>query len=66
MFPLRRQCLYSIYLRLRRKPSVSHIYPYVDTGVVYIRQFHWDDDGKILVVSRYSGNRTRVSVKMSG
>lgn len=35
--------------------SVSHIYPYVDTGVVYIRQrnFDWDDDGHILVVSRY-------------
>lgn len=35
--------------------SLSHIYPYVDTGVVWIRQrnFDWDDDGAILVVSRY-------------
>ena len=35
--------------------SVSHIYPFVDTGVVYIRQrnFDWDNDGHILVVSRY-------------
>lgn len=35
--------------------SVAHIYPYVDTGVVFIRQrnFDWDNDGHILVVSRY-------------
>ena len=35
--------------------SVSHIYPYVDTGIVFIKQtnFDWDDDGKILVVSKY-------------
>ncbi len=35
--------------------SIAHIYPYVDTGVVYIRQrnFDWDNDGHILVVSRY-------------
>lgn len=35
--------------------SVSHIYPYVDTGIVSIKQrnFDWDDDGVILVVSRY-------------
>lgn len=35
--------------------SVAHIYPYVDTGVVWIRQrnFDWDNDGHILVVSRY-------------
>jgi hypothetical protein len=35
--------------------SVSHIYPYIDTGIVYIRQknFDWDNDGTILVVSRY-------------
>jgi hypothetical protein len=35
--------------------NVSHIYPYVDTGIVYIRQsnFDWDNDGNILVVSRY-------------
>ena len=35
--------------------SVSHIYPFVDTGVVFIKQsnFDWDNDGEILVVSRY-------------
>jgi len=35
--------------------SVAHIYPYIDTGIVYIRQtnFDWDNDGTILVVSRY-------------
>lgn len=35
--------------------SVAHIYPYIDTGIVSIKQrnFDWDTDGKILVVSRY-------------
>lgn len=35
--------------------SVAHVYPYVDTGVIYIRlrNFDWDRDGHILVVSRY-------------
>jgi hypothetical protein len=35
--------------------SVAHIYPFVDTGVVFIKQsnFDWDNDGKIMVVSRY-------------
>lgn len=35
--------------------SVGHIYPYVDTGIVFIKQrnFDWDDDGHILVVSKY-------------
>jgi hypothetical protein len=35
--------------------SVAHIYPYVDTGIVSIRQrnFDWDNDGTILVVSRF-------------
>ena len=35
--------------------SVAHIYPFVDTGIVSIKQsnFDWDNDGKILVVSRY-------------
>jgi len=35
--------------------SIAHIYPYVDTGIVSIKQsnFDWDSDGKILVVSRY-------------
>jgi hypothetical protein len=34
--------------------SVSHIYPYIDTGIVYVREqnFDWDDDGEIMVVSR--------------
>jgi hypothetical protein len=45
--------------------SVSHIYPYVDTGVIYIKQtnFDWDDDGNILVVSRY---KQGVLVPVSG
>ncbi len=35
--------------------SLAHIYPYVDTGVIWVKQsnFDWDDDGEILVVSRY-------------
>jgi hypothetical protein len=35
--------------------SVAHIYPYIDTGIVStkIRDFDWDDDGVILVVSKY-------------
>ncbi len=35
--------------------SKAHIYPYVDTGVVYIKQsnFDWDNDGSIVVVSKY-------------
>jgi hypothetical protein len=44
--------------------SVSHIYPYVDTGIVSIKQsnFDWDDDGTILVVSRYKqGIRVPIS-----
>jgi hypothetical protein len=34
--------------------SVSHIYPYIDTGIVYVQEenFDWDYDGTILVVSR--------------
>ncbi len=45
--------------------SVSHIYPYVDTGIIYIKQtnFDWDDDGNILVVSRY---KQGVPVPVSG
>ena len=45
--------------------SVSHIYPYVDSGIVSIRQsnFDWDDDGKIIVVSRY---KRGVEVPVSG
>jgi len=45
--------------------SVAHIYPYVDTGVVYIRQrnFDWDNDGNILVVSRY---KQGINVPISG
>jgi hypothetical protein len=35
--------------------NVAHIYPYVDTGIVSIkvRNFDWDNDGNIIVVSRY-------------
>jgi hypothetical protein len=35
--------------------SVAHIYPFVDTGIVSIKQsnFDWDSDGTILVVSKY-------------
>lgn len=35
--------------------SVAHIYPFVDTGIVSIKQrnFDWDNDGAILVVSTY-------------
>ncbi|HNW56535.1 MAG TPA: hypothetical protein PLR88_10485 [Bacteroidales bacterium] len=35
--------------------SVAHIYPYIDTGIVFVKQsnFDWDLDGKILVVSKY-------------
>ncbi|MBA4321497.1 MAG: hypothetical protein C0408_01635 [Odoribacter sp.] len=45
--------------------SVSHIYPYIDTGIVFVQQsnFDWDDDGKILVVSRV---RKGVEVPVSG
>jgi hypothetical protein len=45
--------------------SVSHIYPFIDTGIVYVQQknFDWDSDGTILVISRV---RKGVSVKISG
>jgi hypothetical protein len=45
--------------------SVSHIYPYIDTGIVYVQQsnFDWDDDGEIMVVSRV---RRGVTVPVSG
>jgi len=44
--------------------SVAHIYPYIDTGIVSIKQknFDWDDDGVILVISQY---RQGVSVPIS-
>jgi len=34
--------------------SVSHIYPFIEAGVIYVKQwnFDWDYDGEILVVSR--------------
>ncbi|MGQ9619532.1 MAG: hypothetical protein ACUVTX_00925 [Bacteroidales bacterium] len=34
--------------------SISHIYPFIDEGVIYVKQknFDWDDDGTIIVVSR--------------
>jgi hypothetical protein len=47
---------YSYTLRLwNDTKSVSHIYPFVDTGIVSIklRNFDWDEDGTILVVSTY-------------
>lgn len=45
--------------------SVAHIYPYVDTGIVWIKQrnFDWDDDGHILVVSRY---KQGINISISG
>ena len=45
--------------------SISHIYPYIDSGVVSIRQsnFDWDDDGRIVVASRY---KRGVEVPVSG
>ena len=49
--------------------SVAHIYPFVDTGIVFIKQtnFDWDNDGKILVVSRYKqGLKCRFQMKMTG
>jgi hypothetical protein len=44
--------------------SVSHIYPYIDTGIVFIKQrnFDWDDDGAIMIVSRV---RRGVTVRVS-
>jgi len=35
--------------------SVAHIYPFVDDRVISVKQenFDWDNDGKIVVVSRY-------------
>ncbi|MGA1976893.1 MAG: hypothetical protein ABSG89_03465 [Bacteroidales bacterium] len=45
--------------------SVSHIYPYIDTGVIFVRQrnFDWDDDGHIIVVSKY---KQGIEVPISG
>jgi hypothetical protein len=45
--------------------TVSHIYPYIDTSIVYVQQsnFDWDDDGEILVVSRV---RRGMTVPVSG
>jgi hypothetical protein len=45
--------------------SVAHIYPYIDTGIVFIKQsnFDWDEDGKILVVSKY---KQGIEVPISG
>ena len=35
--------------------SVAHIYPYIDEGIISVKQknFDWDNDGQILVVSKY-------------
>ena len=44
--------------------DVSHIYPYIDTGCVFIRttNWDWDDDGHILVVSLVrNGQEQRIS-----
>ena len=45
--------------------SVSHIYPYIDTGIVSIKQrnFDWDNDGTILVFSKYKHG---ISAPVSG
>jgi hypothetical protein len=45
--------------------SIAHIYPYIDTGIVSTQQenFDWDDDGEILVVSRY---KQGISAVISG
>lgn len=45
--------------------SVAHIYPYIDTGIISVKQsnFDWDNDGKILVVSRY---KQGIPVPISG
>ncbi len=57
---------YSYHFRMWNDfKSVSHIYPYIDTGVVSIKQgnFDWDNDGSILVVSKY---KQGISVPISG
>ena len=35
--------------------SIAHIYPFIDTGIVFVKQrnFDWDLDGRVLVVSNY-------------
>jgi hypothetical protein len=40
--------------------NVSHLYPFIDTGIVSVKQtnFDWDDDGDILVVSRVRQGKT--------
>lgn len=45
--------------------SVAHIYPYIDEGVISVKQsnFDWDNDGKILVVSKM---KEGISVDISG
>jgi hypothetical protein len=44
--------------------SVSHIYPYIDTGIVFIkeRNFDWDYDGTIIVASKV---RKGMEIKIS-
>ena len=57
---------YSYHFRMWNDfKSVSHIYPYIDTGVVFIKQgnFDWDNDGSILVVSKY---KQGIPVPISG
>lgn len=44
--------------------SVAHIYPYIDSTIISIKQtnFDWDNDGVILVVSKYkSGVPQKIS-----
>jgi len=45
--------------------SVAHIYPYIDTGIVSVKQrnFDWDRDGNILVISNY---KQGITVPISG
>jgi hypothetical protein len=45
--------------------SISHIYPYIDTGIIWVKQrnFDWDNDGHILVVSKY---KQGIDQKISG
>jgi hypothetical protein len=44
---------YEYSFRLPNAPSICHIYPFVDKGVVSVRQhnFDWDGDGTIRIVS---------------
>ena len=45
--------------------AVSHIYPYIDTGIIYVQvsNFDWDEDGAVLVCSKV---RRGMEIKVSG